>query len=434
MLSTVDKKAARQRLIRMHKTFGRKQTVVLIFLVICSPNFLFAQGTRIVPNQSPNDAQSPKANSVRDGKAGTQVVDGKSPGEPQRRVIGPGQPPQPFPEAKAISQPKNNEELEVAIKKLADQLAKSGRFSGSIFFAADGKALVNDAWGEADRNSKTSNAPDTAYDTGSIGKLFTQIAAVQLAEAGKLDFEDPIGKYLPDYPDTAIAKKVTINQLLLHSSGIPDFLNNVTPGTKLESILALKDFLPLFAHKPLEFDPGSAKRYSNSGYIVLGLVIEAVSEENYHTYVQRHILEPAGMTHSGFFDRAHLPPFVARSYENTEDVTNIHPRRGSPAGGLQASASDLFGLVQAINSGKLIKPQSVSLLRSMIPRPPDAPAPADPTKLTGYGIEGGAPGVSAQLVIDPTGRYTRIVECNGGPPMAMSMGATIREWITGMPK
>ncbi|MBA3963591.1 MAG: hypothetical protein H0X40_17065 [Chthoniobacterales bacterium] len=70
----------------------------------------------------------------------------------------------------------------------------------------------------------------------------------------------------------------------------------------------------------------------------------------------------------------------------------------------------------------------------MIPRPPNAPPPADATKLMAYGIEGGAPGVSAQLVIDPTGRYTRVVLCNGGPPMAMSMGMTIREWLSHMPK
>lgn len=349
--------------------------------------------------------------------------------------MSPGEAPQPFPEAKAIAQPKNDEELAVAIKRLADELAKSGRFSGSIFLSGDGKTLVDGAWGEADRKAKTVNARGTAYDVGSIGKLFTQIAAIQLAETGKLGFDEPIGKYLPTYPNKAVAGKVTVRQLLLHTSGIPDIFRNVTPETKLESITELKDFLPLFIHKPLDFDPGSTKSYSNSGYILLGLIIEAVSgEKDYYTYVQRHILDPAGMAHSGFFDRAHLPPFVARSYQDADDVTGMHPRRGSPAGGLQASAGDLFRLVEAIDTAKLIKQESVRLLRDMIPHPPDAPPPADATKLMAYGIEGGAPGVSSQLVIDPTGRYVRIVLCNSGPPMAMSMGATIREWIKAMPK
>lgn len=112
----------------------------------------------------------------------------------------------------------------------------------------------------------------------------------------------------------------------------------------------------------------------------------------------------------------------------------MHPKRGSPAGGLQASAADLFRLVETINAGKLIKPESIRGLRSMIPRPPDAPPPADMNKLEAYGISGGGPGVGAELVIDPTGHYTRVILSNGGPPMTMSMGATIRQWLSGMPK
>jgi CubicO group peptidase (beta-lactamase class C family) len=95
---------------------------------------------------------------------------------------GPGGLPPPFPEAKAISQPKNGEELAAAIKKLADALASSGRFSGSILVAADGKPLVEAAWGEADREQKIANTPETAYDVGSIGKLLTQIA-MRLSES-----------------------------------------------------------------------------------------------------------------------------------------------------------------------------------------------------------------------------------------------------------
>lgn len=164
------------------------------------------------------------------------------------------------------------------------------------------------------------------------------------------------------------------------------------------------------------------------------MVIEAVSKENYYNYITEHLLTPAGMGRSGFFDRSHLPRSVARSYEDGKDVTRTHTGRGSPAGGLQASSDDLVRLVEAINAGKLISRGSVKALREFIPRPPDAPPPADEAKLMAYGIEGGAPGVSAQLVIDPAGRYLRVILCNGGPPMASSMGATIREWIKQMPK
>ena len=358
-------------------------------------------------------------------------------GGPKDAQIGvrPGGPPRPpsFPEAKKIAQPKNDEELAAAVKKLADTLASSGRFTGSILVAADGKPLVNGAWDKADHERQIANTPETAYDVGSIGKLFTQVAILQLLQKGKLSLDETLGKYLTDYPDPDIASKVTIRQLLLHSSGMGDIFDQ--PGSeKLGSMMELKDFLPLFAHKPLAFEPGSKNLYSNAGYIVLGMVVEAVSGENYFSYIQSHILEPAGLSHSGFFDRRHLPDSVARSYEDGKDVTGAQPERGCPAGGLQASTGDLLRLVQTINAGKLISKDSVKLLRDMIPHPPDAPAPADDTKLTAYGIGGGAPGVNAGLSIDATGRYTRVVLCNAGPPMALSMGATISEWIKQMPK
>jgi len=394
---------------------------------------LLAQETS--PGKQPSPDQAPTSASQGAGQPKSPGGPGaSSTGGPVRRILGPGAPPEPFPEAQSISPPKNEKELASAIKQLATQLAASGRFSGSILMSAGDDTLVNDAWGEADREHKVSNTPETAYDVGSIGKLFTQIAVLQLLEKGKLALDDPFGKYLPDYPERTIAGKVTLRQLLLHRSGLGDIFNGITPQTKLGSITELKGFLPFFADKPLEFEPGTNNRYSNAGYIVLGLVIESVSKENYYTYIKEHVLTPAGMTRSGFFDRNHLPPSVARSYEEGEDVTGMHAGRGTPAGGLQASIGDLVRLVQAINSGKIIGKDSVKVLREMIPRPPDAPAPADETKLMAYGIEGGAPGVSGQLVIDPTGRYTRVILCNGGPPMAMSMGMTIRGWIRQLPK
>ncbi|MBV9009125.1 MAG: serine hydrolase [Verrucomicrobia bacterium] len=374
--------------------------------------------------------QLAKAETSPDSKAAAS----EAPTKPMLRIMGPGDAPKPYPEAAAIPQPKNDEDLAHAITQLADQLSSARRFSGSIFLAAAGKSLVDKAWGEADRKAKRPNTSDTAYDVGSIGKLFTQIAILQLVEEGKLSLDNSIGKYLTNYPDSVVAAKVTIRQLLLHTSGIPDFLSHITPDTKFDGIVELKDFLPLFAGKPLDFEPGSRTQYSSSGYIVLGLIVEAVSQSKYAAYVQQHILKPAAMTHSGFFDRSQLPASVARSYEDGEDVTGMHPRWGSSAGGLQASAGDLFRLVEAINAGKLIEPESIAILRSMIPRPPDAAPPANPTKLAAYGIQGGAPGVNGLLSIDSSGRYIRVVLCNAGPPMASSMGVTIGEWMNHMPK
>ncbi|MEY2482841.1 MAG: hypothetical protein QOK24_1369 [Verrucomicrobiota bacterium] len=346
---------------------------------------------------------------------------------------GPGAPPRPEPlaEAKLIPQPKNDQELAAAIKRLGDDLAASGRFSGSILLAVEGKLLLNDAWGEANRQTRVPNTSDTSYDVGSIGKQFTQIAILQLAEAGKVSLDETFGKYLTTYPNSEIAGKVTIRQLLGHNSGMGDFFANITPETDLNSLRQLKDYLPLFGQTPLEFEPGAQTRYSNTGYIVLGMVVEAVSGEDYYKYIEDHILKPAGMTHSGFFDRSHLPSTVAHSYEDGKDVTSRHDVRGSPAGGLYASTGDLLRLVQAIDAGKLIKPESVKVLHELLPRPPNAPRLAHEPKFMAFG---GSPGVNAELLVDSSGRYTRIILCNASPPMAMSVGAAIREWTIQMPK
>ena len=398
----------------MQYRFLRQRLPLAALFVVLTINILFAQSAPPKPEQS----SAPGAGS-----------------EPSRRIGGPGMAgPQPFPEAKLIAQPKNDNEVAAAVKQLAAQLASSGRFSGSVLLAVNGKPLVDNAWGEADREHKITNTPETSYDVGSVGKLFTQIAILQLLDANKLSLDDPFGKYLTSYPNGEIAGKVTIRQLLLHTSGMGDIFDNVKPETNLSSMRQLKDFLPLFAQKPLEFAPGSKTHYSNTGYIVLGMVVEAVSGDDYYKYVEQHILKPAGMTRSGFFDRTKLPPFVAHSYDEGRDVTNMHAVRGSPAGGLQASTGDLLRLVQAVDGGKLLKKESVKVLRDLIPHPPNAPPPADETKLAAYGIAGGAPGVSAQLAIDPTAHYARVVLCNGSPPMAMSMAATIGEWIKQMPK
>lgn len=121
-------------------------------------------------------------------------------------------------------------------KQLWDELAFSGRFSGSVLVAADGKTLIDDAWGDADREQKVANKPETSYDVGSIGKLFTQIAILQLVEAGKLKLDDTIGKYLTDYPTQDVAAKVTIRQLLLQSSGMTDVFDRITSDINPKSL------------------------------------------------------------------------------------------------------------------------------------------------------------------------------------------------------
>ncbi len=368
-----------------------------------------------------------------------ETADGAKPDRagPMRPDGGPGamklQPPQPFPQAAQIPPPKNEIELAAAISKLGDQLAAEEKFSGAVLLAVDGKRLVEKAGGLADRTAKLPNTTETSFDIASIGKLFTQIAIFQLHQAGKISLDEPFAKYLKDYPNAEVAGKVTVRQLLMHSSGIGDIAAPGVRETKAGALRSLKDFVPLFAREPLAFEPGSQKRYSNAGYVVLGRVIEEISGEDYYQYIENHILAPAGMNHSGFYSRTELGPNVARSYDGDTDVTRKHWVRGTPAGGLQATVGDLLRFIEAIDTAKLIEKDFIPVVRDMIPRPPSAPQPSDPNRLMAYGVSGGAEGVNAQLNIDAIGRYVRIVLCNNSPPMASQMSTTIGEWLKQLP-
>ena len=107
--------------------------------------------------------------------------------------------PEPFPDAKEITPPKNETELAAAIGKLGDKVAAAGRFSGAVLLAIDGKPLIEKAWGLADRDRKIAKTSETAFDIGSLGKLITQVAILRLVDAGKLSLDEPFGEYLPDY-------------------------------------------------------------------------------------------------------------------------------------------------------------------------------------------------------------------------------------------
>jgi len=192
-----------------------------------------------------------------------------------------------------------------------DSLAKAGQFSGVALLAKNGAPVFQHAYGMSDRERHIANNPETAFNLGSINKVFTQIAILQLRTAGKLDLDSTLAKYWPDYPNKEVARKITIRQLMRHTSGIGGNIFDPPAGGKRNDIRTLKDFLPLFVNQPLAFEPGTRNAYSNAGYVVLGLLIERLSGDDYYTYVREHIFTPAGMTRTGSFAVDSLPPNTA---------------------------------------------------------------------------------------------------------------------------
>lgn len=302
------------------------------------------------------------------------------------------------------------------LDKTLDSLAALDQFSGVVVLAKNGAPVFERAVGFADRETRMPNTPETAFNLGSINKLFTAVAIRQLAAAGKLEVDSTLGRAWPDYPNRDAGRRVTIRQLLEHRSGIGGNIFAAPAGGKRSDLRRLADFLPLFVNEPLQFEPGSRVQYSNAGYLVLGLLVERLSGESYYDYVRRHIYEPAGMTRTAHWAVDSLPVNTAVGYtRGAQDApasapvrrnTEFLPGRGSSAGGGYSTAPDLLRLLAALRAGRV---------------PQGGPA--------GMGIAGGAPGLNAVVEGDLPGGYDLIVLANLGPPAAERVARIVRGWL-----
>jgi CubicO group peptidase (beta-lactamase class C family) len=310
-------------------------------------------------------------------------------------------------------------EFSSTLEKYLGELVTADEFSGAVLIARNGKPFFQKAYGLASKEYNVANRPDTKFNLGSINKIFTQVAIGQLAEQGKLSFDDPMAKYLDDYPNREAAAKVTIRHLLSMTSGIGDFFGDKFDATPKDRLRTLKDFVPLFANEPLQFEPGTKQQYSNGGYVLLGA---KVSGQSYYDYVREHIFKPAGMENTDYFEADAPMQNLASGYTRRENAggarrNNIYtrPARGSSAGGGYSTAEDLLRFANAIQSGKLHKANF---------------AKSGQEAGNDLGIAGGAPGINALLEADSSNGYTIIVMSNYDPPTATSVGKQIRQWLS----
>lgn len=312
-------------------------------------------------------------------------------------------------------------------------LAGKGEFSGVLLLARGSETLFSKAYGLADRERNIPNRIDTKFNLASMNKMFTGVAIAQLAEKGKLSFDDKVGKHLPDYPNREVADKVTIHHLLTHTSGMGSYWNPKYHAAK-DSLQKLGDFLPAFADEPLAFPPGERFEYSNAGYIVLGLIVEKVSGESYADYVRRHIYEPAGMTDTAFYPKDQEVPNRAIGYQTLEGFggapladgprpnTAGLGRIGGSAGGGYSTAPDLLKFATALREHRLLSPRMTeTILTGKVPMP----AGPGMKVLYGYGFgeekeggkrtvghNGGSPGVRSQLDIGLDDGTTLVILSN----------------------
>lgn len=220
------------------------------------------------------------------------------------------------------------------------------RFSGSIIVTLGDQAVVTRSHGLANREHGVENTPDTKFRIGSITKQFTAVAILQLQEQGLLDVQAPISTYLPDYPE---GDRVTIHHLLTHTAGIPEYLNlEVFPDLIdwMRLPATLDQIVNRFKDLPLEFEPGSQYKYSNSGYVLLTKIMETVSGQPYADYMQTHIFEPLGMENTGYEIPKAVIPKLAQGYLSIGPEIHLQAEPidmsiPQGAGGLYSTVEDL---------------------------------------------------------------------------------------------
>ncbi|MEM1217088.1 MAG: serine hydrolase, partial [Bacteroidota bacterium] len=311
-------------------------------------------------------------------------------------------------------------ERDAQLRTYLDELTD---FSGTILVAQNDAVLLERAYGLAHREHQVPNQPDTRYNIASISKLITSIATLQLHERGLLDVEKTVGTYLPDYPNERVRDSVTLAHLLTHQSGLPPFYRADFLESDKRRYHKVEDFWDLFVFDSLRFSPGSQYEYAGGGFVVLGLIIEAVTGQEYYDYVEKAVFAKAGMTNalavpidSVIANRAsgYTSEWGEKDYYTRND---LYLAKASPAGGHYASARDLFQLTKALHDGTLLQPATRELL--FTPR-----VRGYNTRL-GYGIDvdlrhfeqimghsGGWYGVRAELMDFQASGYTIIVLSN----------------------
>jgi CubicO group peptidase (beta-lactamase class C family) len=308
--------------------------------------------------------------------------------------------------------------------------ADADMFSGAVLVAVDGKPVLRRGVGLADRELGVAATPEMKFRIGSITKQFTATAILQLQEAGKLSVDDPISKYYPEAP--AAWSKITLRHLLTHSSGIPSYTN--LPGFFARDARlphTPEELIRLTRDKPLEFEPGSSYAYDNSGYILLGYVVEKVSGQPYAAYLQQHVFGPLRMTGSGYDSSTQIIPGRVPGYQfgpggTWTNAAFLDMSVPFAAGSLYSTVDDLLAWDQALYAAKPLKPES---LRAMF---------TDYGHHYGFGFvidqkwdqdriwhNGGINGFTASFQRFPKSKVTVVALANEGTPATDKLAADL---------
>ncbi len=252
--------------------------------------------------------------------------------------------------------PKNIQEIAIKIQEYMQILEESGQFNGSILVAQDDDIIVSQGYGFANFEHEISNTSETKFRLASITKQFTATAALILQNQGKLELKEKISSYLPGSP--VEWEKVTVHHLLNHTSGIPEHTDSLNWNTTGREKHSKQKIIDLFKNKPLNFQPGERFDYSNSGYILLGALIEKVSALSYEEFLNKNIFKPLGMNNTGYDHSQKILKQRASGYEinNDEIIHSGYLDMSVPyaSGALYSTVEDIFLWNQSFYSNKIL--------------------------------------------------------------------------------
>lgn len=261
-----------------------------------------------------------------------------------------------------------------------DALLSEAKAAGcAIAFAERGKPVFAKGYGFANLEHQVKMRPDHVHELASVSKQFTAVSILQLADAGKLKLDDSIERFFDGAPE--VWKKVTIRHLLSHTAGLPDYLTALgNPALEVSDERLVRSI----SDKPLEFEPGTRWAYSNSGYMLLGLIVAKASGLSFGDYMRKNLFEPAGMKTAVWNDSRALVPNRADGYSLRGGQIVREPFTSSSLsktgdGQMMASALDLLAWAKALDEGKLLKPATAILMNTI----------AEPSKRTENGTTSG---------------------------------------------
>ncbi|WP_035375081.1 serine hydrolase [Pseudoduganella violaceinigra] len=251
-------------------------------------------------------------------------------------------------------------DLSAAIDATVRPMFNTGTPGASVIVLKNGQTVFRQAYGMADLDKKQAATPDMAFRLGSITKQFTATAILMLAEQGKLKTSDDIRKYLPGFPDKG--KTITIEHLLTHTSGIPSFTGQLHYQANMAKDMTVDGMIATFQDLPLEFTPGERFAYNNSGYFLLGAIIEKVSGMPYADFVAARIFTPLHMRHTAYEGHQRGKVAQVQGYSHTDGkfapATPLSMTQPYAAGALVSTVDDLARWEHAIAAHKLISQAS----------------------------------------------------------------------------